>query len=136
MRLHFLETIGAIEHKDRVAGLICAGGSTRGVAVHGSGGHAGHHVYDGYEGGGHDTGCKGAGRAQCLLDEGADGTGKEDGGKTSLTAVRTPAGERTWQGMRIWAGASKLPFNALVLGNPSGTGFTIRGMPGLRRRLG
>ncbi len=25
----FLETIGAIEHKDRVAGLICAGGSTR-----------------------------------------------------------------------------------------------------------
>ena len=25
----FLETIGAIDHKDRVAGLICAGGSTR-----------------------------------------------------------------------------------------------------------
>ena len=43
----FLETIGAIEHRDRVAGLISVGGSTR---------SAGHHVHHRHEGCGYAAG--------------------------------------------------------------------------------
>lgn len=64
------------------------------------------------------------GRAQCLLDEGLMARARRMG-ENIMTAVRTPAGERTWLGDEDMAGAQTAIPMPWCWGNPSGTGFTI-----------
>lgn len=83
--------------------MICAGGSNQGVAVHGP---------EAMQATMFTTDMKvvdmisrkqpssSARRRRHLLD---GGTGKEDG-RNIMTAIHTPAEERTWLGMRIWVG--------------------------------
>ena len=118
----FLETIGAIEHKDRVAGLICAGGSTRAwqsmalEAMQATMFTTDMKVVDMI------LATRVPGRAQCLLDEGLMARARKMG-ENIMTAVRTPAGERTWLGDEDMGWCPNCHSNALVLGEPQWDGL-------------
>ncbi|MFR2691623.1 MAG: hypothetical protein ACLTBV_11325 [Enterocloster bolteae] len=65
------------------------------------------------------------GRAQCLLDEGLMARARRMG-ENIMTAVRTPAGERTWLGDEDMGWCPNCHSQcSWCWGNPSGTGFTI-----------
>ena len=106
----FLETIGAIEHKDRVAGLICAGGSTRAwqsmalEAMQATMFTTDMKVVDMIL----------AARLMALA---------RRMGENIMTAVRTPAGERTWLGDEDMGWCPNCHSNALVLGEPQWDGL-------------
>ena len=118
----FLETIGAIEHKDRVAGLICAGGSTRAwqsmalEAMQATMFTTDMKVVDMI------LAARVPGRAQCLLDEGLMARARRMG-ENIMTAVRTPAGERTWLGDEDMGWCPNCHSNALVQGEPQWDGL-------------
>ena len=111
----FLETIGAIEHKDRVAGLICAGGSTRAwqsmalEAMQATMFTTDMKVVDMI------LAARVPGRAQCLLDEGLMARARKMG-ENIMTAIHTPAEERTWLGDEDMGWCPNCHSNALVLG--------------------
>ncbi len=62
------------------------------------------------------------GRAQCLLDEGLMARARKMG-ENIMTAVRTPAGERTWLGDEDMGWCPNCHSNALVLGEPQWDGL-------------
>ena len=62
------------------------------------------------------------GRAQCLLDEGLMARARRMG-ENIMTAVRTPAGERTWLGDEDMGWCPNCHSNALVLGEPQWDGL-------------
>ncbi len=111
----FLETIGAIEHKDRVAGLISVGGSTRSWQSM---------ALEGLQATMFTTDMKVVdmllatrvpGNAQCLLDDELMARAKKMG-EHIMEAVATPPEERKWLGEEDMGWCPNCHSNALVLG--------------------
>lgn len=111
----FLETIGAIEHRDRVAGLISVGGSTRAWQSM---------ALEGMQATMFTTDMKVVdmllatrvpGPAQVLLDDELIARAKKLG-ENIMTAVKTPVEERKWLGEEDMGWCPNCHSNALVLG--------------------
>ena len=118
----FLETIGAIEHKDRVAGLISVGGSTRAWQSM---------ALEGLQATMFTTDMKVVdmllatrvpGAAQCLLDDELIERAHKMG-ENIMKAVETPAEERTWLGDEDMGWCPNCHSNALVLGEKQWDGL-------------
>ncbi len=111
----FLETIKAIEHKDRVAGLISVGGSTRAwqsmalEAMQATMFTTDMKVVDMI------LATRVPGAAQCLLDDGLLARARKMG-ENIMKAVETPAEEREWLGDGDMGWCPNCHSNALVLG--------------------
>lgn len=111
----FLETIGAIEHRDRVAGLISVGGSTRTwqsmalEAMQATMFTTDFKVVDMI------LGTRIPGRAQCLLDDALIARARRMG-ENIMKAVATPPEEREWLGDEDMGWCPNCHSNALVLG--------------------
>ncbi len=118
----FLETIGAIEHRDRVAGLISVGGSTRAWQSM---------ALEGMQATMFTTDMKVVdmllatrvpGPAQCLLnDELIERAHKL--GENIIKAVKTPVEKRGWLGEEDMGWCPNCHSNALVLGEPQWDGL-------------
>lgn len=111
----FLESIGAVAHKDRVAGLIAVGGSTRAWQSM---------ALEGLQATMFTTDMKVVdmllatrvpGNAQCLLDDALMENAKKLG-ENIIKAVNTPASERKWLGDPDMGWCPNCHCNALVLG--------------------
>lgn len=111
----FLETIGAIEHKDRVAGLISVGGSTRSWQSM---------ALEGLQATMFTTDMKVVdmilaqrvpGNAQCLLNDELMARAHKMG-ENIMQAVATPPEERKWLGEEDMGWCPNCHSNALVLG--------------------
>lgn len=118
----FLETIGAIEHKDRVAGLIAVGGSTRAWQSM---------ALEGLQATMFTTdmmvvdmilAARVPGAAQCLLDDELIARAKTLG-QHIIEAVSTPAKERRWLGDEDMGWCPNCHSNALVLGEEQWDGL-------------
>lgn len=118
----FLETIKAIEHKDRVAGLISVGGSTRAWQSM---------ALEGLQATMFTTDMKVVdmllatrvpGPAQCLLDDELIAKARKLG-ENIMTAVNTPVEERKWLGDEDMGWCPNCHSNALVLGEPQWDGL-------------
>ncbi|MCF0132799.1 MAG: flavodoxin family protein [Blautia sp.] len=118
----FLETIGAIEHRDRVAGLIAVGGSTRSWQSM---------ALEGLQATMFTTDMKVVdmllatrvpGNAQCLLDEELIARAKKLG-ENIMKSVNTPAEERGWLGDEDMGWCPNCHSNALVLGEEQWDGL-------------
>lgn len=118
----FLETIGAIEHKDRVAGLIAVGGSTRSWQSM---------ALEGLQATMFTTDLKvvdmilatrDPGQAQCLLDDSLIARARQLG-EHIMTAVNTPVKERKWLGEEDMGWCPNCHSNALVLGEQQWDGL-------------
>lgn len=111
----FLETIGAIEHKDRVAALIAIGGSTRSwmsmalESMQAAMFTTDMKVIDMY------LATRVPAPAQCLLNDDMILRANEVG-KHIMEAVRTPAKERKWLGDEDMGWCPNCHSNALILG--------------------
>jgi len=111
----FLETIGAIEHKDRVAGLISVGGSSRSwqpmalESLQATMFTTDMHVVDMLLA----TGV--AVKGQCLLDDELMKKARRMG-ENIIKAVRTPSEKRGWLGEEDMGWCPNCHSNALVLG--------------------
>ncbi len=118
----FLETIGAIEHRDRVAGLISVGGSTRAwqsmalEAMQATMFTTDFKVVDMI------LGTRVPGRAQCLLNDELVARAHKMG-ENIMKAVATPPEERTWLGDEDMGWCPNCHSNALVLGEPQWDGI-------------
>ncbi|WP_026889939.1 flavodoxin family protein [Lacrimispora aerotolerans] len=111
----FLETIGAIEHRDRVSALIAVGGSTRSwqsmalESMQAAMFTTDFKVVDMY------LATRVPAPAQCLLyDEMMERVGLM--GKNIMTAIHTPAEERKWLGDENMGWCPNCHSNALILG--------------------
>ncbi len=111
----FLETIGEIEHKDRVSALIAIGGSTRSwqsmalESMQAAMFTTDFKVVDMY------LATRVPAPAQCLLcDEMMERVGLM--GKNIMTAIHTPAEERKWLGDENMGWCPNCHSNALILG--------------------
>lgn len=111
----FLETIGAIEHRDRIAGLIAVGGSTRAWQSM---------ALEGIQASMFTTDMKVVdmllatrvpGPAQCLLDEKLMARARTLG-EHIMTAIQTPPAERKWLGEEDMGWCPNCHSNALALG--------------------
>ena len=111
----FLETIGAIEHRDRVAGLISVGGSTRSWQSM---------ALEGLQATMFTTDMKVVdmilatrvpGAAQCLLDDELMARARKLG-EHMVQAVNTPVAQRKWLGEEDMGWCPNCHSNALVLG--------------------
>ncbi len=111
----FLETIGVIEHKDRIAGLISVGGSTRSWQSM---------ALEGLQATMFTTDMKVIdmmlatrvpGNAQCLLDDGLMARARKLG-ENIMTAIQTPPEQRKWLGDEDMGWCPNCHSNALVLG--------------------
>ncbi|EOQ40093.1 flavodoxin family protein [Butyricicoccus pullicaecorum] len=118
----FLETIGAIAHKDRVAGLIAVGGSTRSWQSM---------ALEGLQATMFTTDLKVVdmllatrvpGNAQCLLDDALMARARKMG-EHIMQVVQTPPEERTWLGEEDMGWCPNCHSNALVLGEPQWDGL-------------
>lgn len=118
----FLETIGAIEHKDRVAGLIAVGGSTRAWQSM---------SLEGLQATMFTTDMKVVdmvlatrvpGSGQCLLDDELMERAGELGAHI-MEAVKTPADQRKWLGEEDMGWCPNCHSNALVLGEKQWDGL-------------
>ncbi len=118
----FLETIGVIEHKDRVAGLIAVGGSTRSWQSM---------ALEGLQATMFTTDMKVVdmllatrvpGAAQCLLDDALIERARQLG-EHIMEAVNTPAEERKWLGEEDMGWCPNCHSNALVLGEEQWDGL-------------
>ena len=111
----FLETIKAIEHRDRVAGLISVGGSTRAwqsmalEAMQATMFTTDFKVVDMI------LGTRIPGRAQCLLDDELVARAHKMG-ENIMKAIATPPEERKWLGEEDMGWCPNCHSNALVLG--------------------
>lgn len=118
----FLETIGAIEHRDRVAGLISVGGSTRAwqsmalEAMQATMFTTEFKVVDMI------LGTRVPGRAQCLLDDALIARARRMG-ENIMKAVATPPEARGWLGDEDMGWCPNCHSNALVLGEPQWDGI-------------
>lgn len=111
----FLETIGAIEHKDRIAGLISVGGSTRAWQSM---------ALEGMQATMFTTDMKVVdmilatrvpGNAQCLLDDELMARARKMG-ENIMKAIETPVEERTWLGDEDFGWCPNCHSNSLSLG--------------------
>ncbi|WP_029322362.1 flavodoxin family protein [Butyrivibrio sp. AE3004] len=118
----FLETIGAIEHRDRVAGLISVGGSTRAWQSM---------ALEGLQATMFTTDMKVVdmilatrvpGPAQCLLDDELIARAHKMG-ENIIEAVKTPVEKRGWLGDENMGWCPNCHSNALVLGEPQWDGL-------------
>lgn len=118
----FLETIGVIEHKDRVAGLIAVGGSTRSWQSM---------ALEGLQATMFTTDMKVVdmllatrvpGAAQCLLDDGLLERARKLG-EHIMEAVNTPVEERKWLGEEDMGWCPNCHSNALILGEEQWDGL-------------
>lgn len=118
----FLETIGAIEHRDRVASLIAAGGSTRAWQSM---------ALEGLQATMFTTDMKVVdmllatqvpGNAQCLLNDDLIARARKMG-ENIMTAVNTPVEERKWLGDEDMGWCPNCHSNALVLGEKQWDGL-------------
>ncbi len=118
----FLETIGAIEHKDRVAGLISVGGSTRAWQSM---------ALEGLQATMFTTDMKVVdmllatqvpGPAQCLLNDDLIARAHKLG-ENIMEAIKTPVAERKWLGEEDMGWCPNCHSNALVLGEPQWDGL-------------
>ena len=118
----FLETIGAIDHKDRVAGLISVGGSTRAwqsmalEAMQATMFTTDMKVVDML------LATRVPGAAQCLLDDGLLARARKLG-ENIMKAAATPPQERKWLGDADMGWCPNCHSNALVLGEPQWDGL-------------
>ena len=118
----FLETIGAIEHKDRVAGLIAVGGSTRAwqsmslEALQATMFTTDMKVVDMLLAEGVP------GPAQCLLNDELLGKARKIGVNV-MKAVNTPPADRKWLGDEDTGWCPNCHSNALVLGHKQWDGL-------------
>lgn len=118
----FLETIGAIEHRDRVAGLISVGGSTRSWQSM---------ALEGLQATMFTTDMKVVDMVlatrvpapgQCLLDDELMGRARKLG-EHIMQAVNTPADQRGWLGEEDMGWCPNCHCNALVLGEKQWDGL-------------
>ncbi len=118
----FLETIGAIEHKDRVAGLIAVGGSSRDWQSM---------ALEGLQATMFTTDMRVVdmllakrvpGFGQCVLDDELMARARKLG-ENIMKAVNTPAEERTWLGDEDAGWCPNCHSNALVLGEKQWDGL-------------
>ncbi len=118
----FLETIGAIPHKDRVAGLIAVGGSTRSwqsmalECLQASMFTTDLQVVDMI------LGARVPGMAQCLLDDTLIKRAKKMGENIMRSIATTPS-ERKWLGDEDMGWCPNCHSNALVLGEEQWDGL-------------
>lgn len=111
----FLETIGAVEHKDRIAGLISVGGSTRAwqsmalECMQASMFTTDMKVVDMI------LATRVPGVGQCLLDDDLMARAYKMG-ENIMKSIATPAEERTWLGDEDMGWCPNCHSNALVLG--------------------
>ena len=118
----FLETIGAIEHKDRIGGLISVGGSTRAwqsmalEAMQATMFTTDMKVVDML------LATRVPGNAQCLLDDELMARARKLG-ENIMTAINTPAEERKWLGEEDMGWCPNCHSNALVLGEKQWDGI-------------
>ena len=118
----FLTKIGAIAPRDRVGALIAVGGSTRSwqsmalEAMQATMFTTDMKVVDMI------LATRVPGRAQCLLDEGLMARARKMG-ENIMTAIHTPAEERTWLGDEDMGWCPNCHSNALVLGEPQWDGL-------------
>ncbi len=117
----FLEAIHAIEHKDRIAGLISVGGSTRSWQSM---------ALEGLQATMFTTDMKVIdmllatrvpGNGQCLLDDELMAKARKLG-ENIMTAIKTPPEERKWLGDPDMGWCPNCHSNALVLGEPQWDG--------------
>lgn len=118
----FLETIGAIDHRDRVAGLISVGGSTRAWQSM---------ALEGMQATMFTTDMKVVdmmlaarvpGPAQCLLNDDLIARAHKLG-ENIIKAVKTPVEKRGWLGDEDMGWCPNCHSNALVLGEPQWDGI-------------
>ncbi|MBR2738204.1 MAG: flavodoxin family protein [Lachnospiraceae bacterium] len=118
----FLERIGAIEHKDRIAGLIAVGGSTRSWQSM---------ALEGLQATMFTTDMKVVdmilatkvpGPGQCLLDDELMARAHKMG-ENIMTAIQTPPAERKWLGEEDMGWCPNCHSNALILGEPQWDGI-------------
>lgn len=113
----FLETIGAIEHKDRVAGLISVGGSTRSwqsmalEAMQATMFTTDMNVIDMI------LAKQVPAPAQCLLDDELMLRAQKMG-ENIIKSIKTPVEEREWLGEEDMGWCPNCHSNALILGEP------------------
>lgn len=111
----FLETIGAIEHKDRIAALISVGGSTRSwqsialESLQATMFTTDLKVIDMY------LATRVPGNAQCLLHDEMIARARKVG-ENIMKSLHTPAAERGWLGEEDMGWCPNCHSNALVLG--------------------
>ncbi|MFA9463054.1 MAG: flavodoxin family protein [Velocimicrobium sp.] len=111
----FLETIGAIEHKDRISALIAVGGSTRAwqsmalETMQAAMFTTDLKVVDMY------LATRVPAPAQCLLDDDMIARAKKIG-ENIMTSINTPVNERKWLGDEDMGWCPNCHSNALVLG--------------------
>lgn len=118
----FLETIGYIEHKERVAGLISVGGSTRAWQSM---------ALEGLQATMFTTdlqvvdmlmGRSVPGNGQCLLNDELMARARKLG-QNVMTAAQAPMGEKKWIGDEGMGWCPNCHSNALVLGEPQWDGL-------------
>ena len=118
----FLEAIGAIEHKERIAGLISVGGSTRAWQSM---------ALEGLQAAMFTTDMKVMdmilatrvpGNAQCLLDDELMARARKMG-QNIMECLATPVEERHWMGEEDMGWCPNCHSNALVLGEPQWDGL-------------
>ncbi len=118
----FLETIGAIEHKERICGLISVGGSTRSWQSM---------ALEGLQATMFTTDMKVVdmllakrvpGAAQCLLDDDLMGRAKKMG-ENIMACLNKPEGQRKWMGEEDMGWCPNCHSNALVLGEKQWDGL-------------
>ena len=118
----FLESIGAIEHRDRVSALIAVGGSTRSwqsmalESMQAAMFTTDFKVIDMY------LATRVPAPAQCLLDDEMIARARKIG-ENIMKSVNTPAEERVWLGDEDMGWCPNCHSNALILGEPQWDGL-------------
>jgi multimeric flavodoxin WrbA len=111
----FLETIGAIEHKDRIAGLISVGGSTRAWQSMALEGMQATMFTTDFKVVDMMLATRVPAPAQCLLDESLIARAHKMG-ENIMKSLATPVEERGWLGEEDMGWCPNCHSNALVLG--------------------
>ena len=111
----FLEKIGAIAHKDRIAGLISVGGSTRAWQSMALEGMQATMFTTDFKVVDMLLATRVPGPAQCLLDDGLIERAHKMG-ENIMAALAMPAAERHWMGEEDMGWCPNCHSNALVLG--------------------
>ena len=118
----FLEKIGAIEHRDRVAGLISVGGSTRAWQSMALEGMQATMFTTDFKVVDMILATRVPGKGQCLADEELMARARKMG-ENIMKAVATPPEERGWLGDPDMGWCPNCHSNALVLGEPQWDGL-------------
>lgn len=118
----FLETIGVIEHKDRIAGLISVGGSTRSWQSMALEGLQATMFTTDFKVVDMLLATRVPGAAQCLLDDELMNRAKKMG-ENIMRCLEMPEGQRKWVGDEDMGWCPNCHANALVLGEKQWDGL-------------